>query len=84
MVQWALVTQGSGIGVMMAEVGDAEPRVMRVLPEHLSFPFTTWITSHREVKTSRRVRTVFDLLVEAWPARTGVAVPSDGEAFSSA
>jgi DNA-binding transcriptional LysR family regulator len=80
MLQWALVTQGSGIGVMMAEVGDTEPRVVRVLPERLSFPFTTWITSHREVKTSHRVRTVFDMLVEAWPALTGVAVPSDGEA----
>lgn len=67
LVQWALVTQGSGIGVMMAEVGDAEPRVVRVLPDLLAFPFSTWITSHREVKTSRRVRTVFDLLGELWP-----------------
>jgi DNA-binding transcriptional LysR family regulator len=72
MVQWALVTQGSGIGVMMAEVGDADPRVVRVLPDRLAFPFSTWITSHREVKTSRRVRTVFDLLVEAWQAPTRV------------
>lgn len=62
-VQWALVTQGSGVGVMMAEIGDAEPRVRRALPD-LAFPVPTWLTSHREVRTSRRVRVVFDMLAE--------------------
>jgi len=78
MVQWALVTRGSCIGVMMAEVGDADPRVVRVLPERLAFPFSTWITSHREVRTSRRVRSVFNLLMEGWLTVTGVAEQSDG------
>ena len=63
-VQWALITQGSGIGVMMEQIGDADGRVVRVLPEHVSFPVATWLTSHREVRTSRRVRVVFDILVE--------------------
>lgn len=65
MVQWALITRGSGIGVMMAVVGDADPRVVRVMPEELSFPFATWLTSHREIRTNRRIRLVFDLLAEA-------------------
>jgi DNA-binding transcriptional LysR family regulator len=64
-VQWALITQGSGIGVMVDEVGDVDSRVVRVLPDLIFFPLTTWLTSHREVNTSRRVRTVFDLLAEA-------------------
>jgi DNA-binding transcriptional LysR family regulator len=64
-VQWALTTQGSGIGVMMEGIGDAESRVQRVLPEQISFPVATWLTSHREVRTSRRVRIVFDLLAQA-------------------
>ncbi len=64
-VQWAFITRGAGIGVMMDVVGDADPRVVRVLPEKLSFPFETWLTSHREVRTSRRVRAVFDLLSDA-------------------
>ena len=63
-VQWALITQGSGVGVMMAEVGDADPRVRRAL-EDLVFPVPLWVTSHREVRTSRRVRVVFDALVRA-------------------
>lgn len=64
-VQWALITQGSGIGVMMARVGDADPRVVRVVPEQISFPVPLWLTSHAEVRTSHRVRTVFDLLASA-------------------
>ncbi len=64
-VQWALITRGCGIGVMMAVVGDMDSRVVRVLPDLISFPFDTWLTSHREIRTSRRVRTVFDLLTDA-------------------
>jgi DNA-binding transcriptional LysR family regulator len=64
-VQWALVKEGAGIGVMVDIVGDAEARVARVLPELISFPFETWLTSHREVRTSRRVRVVFDWLAQA-------------------
>lgn len=66
-VQWALITQGSGVGVMMAEIGDADPRVVRALDD-LVFPVPMWLTSHREVRTSRRVRVVFDLLAEALSA----------------
>jgi len=35
-----------------------------VLPERVSFPIEFWLTSHREVRTSQRVRAVFDLLAE--------------------
>lgn len=63
LVQWELAKQGLGVCIMMQEVGDAEPSVRRVLPE-LPAPITfpTWLTSHRELKTSRRIRVVFDLL----------------------
>ena len=61
-VQWALVTRGSCVGVMLAEIGDAEPRVRRALPD-LAIPVPMYITTHREVRTSRRVRVVFDMLV---------------------
>lgn len=64
LVQWALVKQGAGIGVMIAEVGDIEPAVVRILPDLPPFPAPIWLTTHREVHTSRRIRVVFDLLVE--------------------
>jgi len=48
----------------MDEVGDAEPRVRRVLPDLPPLPVPVWLTSHRELRTSRRIRVVFDLLAE--------------------
>jgi DNA-binding transcriptional LysR family regulator len=63
-VQWALVCEGAGIGIMMAEVGDAEPRVRRALPALPGFPLPLWLVTHRDVHTSRRVRVVADLLAE--------------------
>jgi len=63
LVQWELAKRGVGMCVMMEEVGDREPLVRRALPglpSGISFP--TWLTSHRELRTSRRIRVVFDLL----------------------
>ena len=62
LVQWELVKQGLGIGIMPADIGDAEPSVQQVLPELEPITFPIWLTTHRELKTSRRVRLVFDLL----------------------
>jgi len=61
-VQWQLVKQGLGIGVMPEDIGDAEPLVQQALPELEPIVFPIWLTTHRELNTSRRVRLVFDLL----------------------
>jgi DNA-binding transcriptional LysR family regulator len=62
-VHWELVKHGLGIGVMPIDIGDAEPLVQPVLKEFALFVFPMWLTAHSELKTSRRVRIVFDLLV---------------------
>ena len=61
-VQWELVKQGVGIGVMPQEIGDAEPLVERALPTLESLASDLWLVTHRELKTNRRVRMVFDYL----------------------
>ncbi|MGI9234869.1 MAG: LysR family transcriptional regulator [Woeseiaceae bacterium] len=61
-VHWELVKHGVGIGVMPDEVGDAEPMVQRALPELAPIMTELWVAAHRELKTSRRIRTVFDFL----------------------
>ncbi len=66
LVQWELVKAGAGIGVMPAEVGDRESRVERVLPGLGPLVGEEWIVAHRELRSSRRIRTVFDFLVEAF------------------
>ena len=64
-VAWDLVRQGFGIAVMMEEVGDATPGVERLFPEMEAIEFPIWLTTHRELHTSRKIRLVFDVLAEA-------------------
>jgi len=64
LTQWELVKQGLGIGIMPEEIGDAEPLVKRVLASLPPINFPIWLTTHRELRTSRRVKIVFDLLAE--------------------
>lgn len=63
-VHWELVRQGVAIGIAPDFVGDREPRVRRVLPDLKPMTFPMWLTAHRELNTSRRVRFVFDFLAE--------------------
>ncbi len=80
LVQWELVKQGTGIGIMMEEIGEPEPRVRRALPDLPAIPVPMWLTSHREVRMSRRVRVVFDLLArELSEASTAQTEESDQE-----
>ncbi len=62
LVQWEMVKYGAGIGFMMESIGDAEPLVERVLPSFPAFEKETWLVSHRELKTSRKLRVIFDYL----------------------
>ena len=61
-VQWELVKHGVGIGVMPEVFGDAEPLVDRALPSLEPLTAAMWLVAHRELKTNRRVRMVFDFL----------------------
>ena len=61
-VQWEFVKCGAGIGIMAANVGENEPAVQRAVPGIEPFEWETWLVAHRELKTSRRVRLVFDYL----------------------
>ncbi|MCA9649493.1 MAG: LysR family transcriptional regulator [Myxococcales bacterium] len=64
LLQWELTKRGVGLAMMTEEVGDAEPLVRRALPDLPAFPVPLWLTTHRELSTSRRMRVVFDLLLE--------------------
>jgi len=64
LVHWELVKAGAGIGVMAATIGDTTPQVARAAPWLPSFEFPVWLVAHRDLRTSRRVRLVFDRL--AW------------------
>lgn len=65
LVQWELVKQGLGVGLMLEAVGDGEPSVVRVQGDDAVLESPTYLVCHRELKTTRRLRVVFDLLAEA-------------------
>ncbi len=69
-VGWELVKQGLAIGIMMEEIAALTPGVERILPEFRAIPVPIWLTTHRELRTSRRIRLVYDFLAEElsrWP-----------------
>ena len=67
-VIWRAVVEGYGIGFMQAALGDAEPRVRRILPDLPLPTMPMWLTAHAELKANRRIRRVFDFLAEALAA----------------
>lgn len=63
-VQWELVKHGVAISGMLQEIGDREPLVERlVIPGLAPITAELWLVTHKELRTSRRVRMVFDFLV---------------------
>lgn len=61
---WEMVKQGLGIGVMLKEIGDMTPNVDYVFVDLPPVPVPIWLTAHRELMTSRRIRLVYDFLAE--------------------
>ena len=73
---WALVCQGLGIGAMMDDIAQATPGVVRVLDEVPPVRFPIWLVSHRELRTSRPIQTVFEALAQGLaPVATPEASP---------
>lgn len=70
LAQWALVKAGAGVGVMTLRVGDADPMVQRLLPDAPPLSFPVWLVTHRDLRTSLKVRTVFDMLAVRLAMRT--------------
>ena len=61
---WEMVRQGLGIGAIMEEIARETPGVVRVLEDVAGFSLPIWLVTHRELRTARRIRIVFDLLAE--------------------
>jgi DNA-binding transcriptional LysR family regulator len=61
---WVLVQQGMGIGAMMEEIALATPSMVRVLDDLPPVRFPIWLVTHRELRTSKRIRVVFEALAQ--------------------
>lgn len=65
LLQFELAKQDLGLMILPEDIGDAEPLLERAFPELDPIVVSQlWLVCHRELKTNRRVRLVFDLLAK--------------------
>ncbi len=61
---WQLLLAGMGIGFGTLFIAAQTPQLRQVLTQYEIPPMPVWVTAHRELKGSARIRTVFDALVQ--------------------
>lgn len=62
--QLAALRAGVGIGACFVAVGERDPDLIRVFERTLSFQREVWLAIHRDARTTRRMRLLFDHLAE--------------------
>lgn len=67
MAYWAAVRAGLGIGFVATYMARTDADVMPVLPMLPLPELPIWLTVHREIRTSRRIRAVYDFLAAEVP-----------------
>jgi DNA-binding transcriptional LysR family regulator len=63
-VLWELVRRGLGVGMVLREFASRTKDLVRLLPDWTGIPVPVWLVTHGELRTSARVRLVFDVLAE--------------------
>jgi DNA-binding transcriptional LysR family regulator len=71
LVYWEALRAGLGIGFAMRHVGDADPLLAPVLGHLRPLRLPIWLTVHREIRTSARIRAVYGFLAQAVPEALG-------------
>lgn len=63
-IMWEMMRAGLGIVVGPIDFMPATADVVRVLPDLPPITFPVWLATHRALRTSRRIRVVFDILAD--------------------
>lgn len=63
-VVWELVKRGLGIGAMLREIAGRTEGIVELFPDAEPIEVPVWLVTHRELRTSRRIRLVFDMLAD--------------------
>ena len=77
LVCWRMVLAGWGIGFVSRCVGDAEARAVPVFGNRTVAVLPVWLVAHEELRTSARVRRVWDALAEGLGGAGGSAPVRD-------
>jgi len=64
---WGAVRAGLGVGFVADYLAATDPQVVPLLPMLKIPPLPIWLTVHREIRASRRIRAVYDFLAQALP-----------------
>lgn len=64
---WQAVRAGLGIGFVASYLLQEDPNIVQVLPELLIPAMPVWLVVHREIRSSRRIRAVYDFLARELP-----------------
>ncbi len=67
MTMMALVKSGLGIGIVPRYAALANPDILSILEGQFRIEIPMWIVAHRELHSNRRIRQVFDALVDGIP-----------------
>ncbi len=67
LAQWHAVSAGLGIGFVGDYLARTDPDVLPVLPGLRIPPIPVWLAVHREIRTSARIRAVYDFLAKVVP-----------------
>lgn len=63
-VHWELIRAGAGIGFVPHYLASGQTGIERLLPELDVGTIPVWLTAHRELRTSLRVRRAYDFLAD--------------------
>jgi DNA-binding transcriptional LysR family regulator len=63
-VVWEMVKAGLGVALTSREIALHTPGVVELFPDREPARFPVWLVTHRELRTSRRIRLVYDILAE--------------------
>ncbi|RFO96095.1 LysR family transcriptional regulator [Rhodoferax lacus] len=67
-VQWQAVRAAVGVGFAAEYMLRTDPQVLAVLVGQLQIPpLPMWLAVHREIRTNRRIRAVYDFLAKSLP-----------------
>jgi len=73
---WQVTRQGLGLSAMTDDIARHFPEMKLVLPEPEPIPVLYWLTTHKELHSSKRTRLVYDriaatLSANKLPVRVG-------------
>ncbi len=65
-VAWEMAKAGLGVIYMADIIAETSPQMEAILPDQSQIEFPSWLVTHRELHTNKRIRMIFDLMAECF------------------